>query len=178
MGRSPVLATVTLAVSLPSFNSTSLSAGNDSPGIIPPPLVGGGLSSWRSLDYGVVDGNELNTVGEGGFDCHLIYHLGDAFHNIIMGEDGGAETHQVGDTPAVAGAFEELGGDEGDGLRVVELQAPVSPATGNLGGGEDHQLLLFPRRELHALLLSSRTTPAYSETKPDCHLMYDREAVL
>jgi hypothetical protein len=81
-----------------------------------------------------VDDNELDTIGEDVFHCHLVHHLGDSFHHVLAREDCSAEAHQVGEAPAVACTFEEFGGDEGDRLRVVELEVPISPAPGYLGG--------------------------------------------
>ena len=81
-----------------------------------------------------MDDNELDAIGESGIHCHLVHHLGDSFHHVLAREDCSAEAHQVGDAPAVACAFEEFSGDEGYRLRVVELEALISPAPGYLDG--------------------------------------------
>ena len=57
--------------------------------------------------------------------------------------------HEVGDGAAVAGALEDLGGDERDGLRVVELEAARAAAARQLGGDEDEELFLLARCQVH-----------------------------
>jgi hypothetical protein len=62
---------------------------------------------------------------------------------------GRPEAHRIGDAPAVAGALQVLGGDDRHLLRAVQSRAAPAPPAGNLGGREDHELLLLPRREPH-----------------------------
>src|SRR6478672_4260126 len=72
IGRSPLLATVTVAVVRPTFNSMSPGSISISPGIMLAPSSGNR----------VVHGDELRAVGEGGFDLDFRDHFGDAFHHI------------------------------------------------------------------------------------------------
>src|SRR5207253_7772489 len=77
----------------------------------------------------VVNGDELGAVGERPLDLHLLEHLGHPFHHVVAAEDVEARRHQIRDAPAVANAFEDLGRDERERLRVVQLEAaPASPA--------------------------------------------------
>ena len=97
----------------------------------------------------MVDGDELGAVGEGGFDLDLVDHFGDAVHDVVALEDGGAVAHEGGDGFAVAGAFHDLVGDDGDGLGVVELEAAGLAAAGEIGGDYDEEFFLFTRGEVH-----------------------------
>jgi len=63
--------------------------------------------------------------------------------HVGSGQDGGAESHQLNHRPAVAGALQDLVGDQGDRFRVVEAQPAGAPAPGQLGGSEDRQALQF-----------------------------------
>src|SRR5258706_2487752 len=138
MGRSPPLVTLIVPFARPWLISMSPLATLISPGIM-------------ASDDGVVDGDELGAVGESRLDLDLGDHFGDALHDVGAREERGAEAHQLGDALAVARALEERRGDEGDRLGVVELEAARLAPLGDERGGEDQQLVLLPRRELHAL---------------------------
>src|SRR6266446_9205853 len=97
----------------------------------------------------MMDRDELRSVRERPLDLHLVDHLGDAFHDVIAPEDRLPGGHQLGDGAAVADAFEDLRGDEGDRLRVIELEAASTPAPRHFGGGEDQEFFLLPGREVH-----------------------------
>src|ERR1700675_2413986 len=112
MGRSPAFATVSRTVRRPAFASMSPSPRMYSPGII----------SGPSSD-GMVDRDQLRAVGEGALDLHLLEHLRHAVHDVVPLQNGDAKGHEVGNAPPVAGAFEHLGGDECESLRVVQLEA-------------------------------------------------------
>jgi hypothetical protein len=58
-------------------------------------------------------------------------------------QDRGAVAHEFGDGAAVAGAFDDLVGDDGDGLGVVELHAARLAAAGEVGGGDDEEFFAF-----------------------------------
>ncbi len=113
----------------------------------------------RSLDGPdrLVHGHELGAVREDAFDLQDLHHAGDARHDVVLGEDLRTGTHQLGDRPAVAGAFEDLVGDQRHGLRMVELEAAGAPLAGQFGGREDRQALEFGRRQQHRALVNSRT---------------------
>ena len=97
----------------------------------------------------MMDRDELRAVGERSLDLDLVDHLGDAFHDVVTPQNRLARLHQLRDRTAVADTLEDVGGDEGDGLRVIELEAASTPAPRHFGGGEDQELLLLPGREVH-----------------------------
>src|SRR5438270_14061207 len=81
MGRSPVLATTTSAVSRSWLATMSPSASRYSPGItrrrLPRPCSADGL----------MNGHELGAVGKSALDLHLVDHLRHAFHDVGAPED-------------------------------------------------------------------------------------------
>src|SRR5713101_8343555 len=102
----------------------------------------------HSSDW-VMYGHELGAVGKGAFDLHLLEHLGHAVHDIAAIENGDAEGHEVGDAPAIADALQDLGGDQGQGLWIVQLEPPPPPPAGHLRRGEDQQLVLLSGGQVH-----------------------------
>src|SRR5688572_14650270 len=76
-------------------------------------------------------------------------HLADSFHDLVPGDERGTVAHEVGNGFAVTGTLEDLGRDQCDGLRVVQLEAAVAAAAGEIGGNDDQQFLLFARGEMH-----------------------------
>ena len=105
----------------------------------------------------MVDRDQLRAVGEGALDLHLLEHLRHAVHDVVPLEDGDAEGHQFGDAPAVADALEDLGGDEGQRLGIVQLEAPPPPPARHLGGGEDQQLVLLSGCQVHGRMILCQT---------------------
>src|SRR5688572_29793050 len=101
---------------------------------------------------GVMNGDELGTVGKGGFDLDLRDHLRNAFHHIGALEQRRAETHQVLHAAAFARAFEDRRTDEGDSLGIIELQSAALAPLGEQPGGENKELVFFSRGELHQVL--------------------------
>lgn len=91
----------------------------------------------------MMNGNELRSVWESGLDLHLVNHFGDAIHDIAAAQQGGTKAHELRDAFAVAGAFEDLEGNDGDRLWIVELEAARLPPPGEIGGDDDEKLLLF-----------------------------------
>jgi hypothetical protein len=87
--------------------------------------------------------------GKGGLDLDVVDHFGDAFHDFVAGDEGGAEAHEFRHRPAIARGLQQLGGDERDGFRVVELQPAGAAAAGEIAGDDDEQLFLFARGEVH-----------------------------
>jgi len=94
-------------------------------------------------------GDEFGAVGEGRFDLYLGDHFRNAVHHVLAREQRGAVAHELGDGAAVAGAFQDGGGDEGDGFGVVELEAAGSSSLCQESGGEDEELVLFARAQFH-----------------------------
>src|SRR5262245_57318508 len=86
-------------------------------------LGSGPSCSW----YWVVYGDELRAVGERRLDLDLGNHLGHALHHLVASQYGRAEAHQVRDRASVASAFEDRGGDECRGLRVIDLESAREP---------------------------------------------------
>src|SRR5690348_14033763 len=104
MGRSPVLATVSVTVLRPALSSISPSLMKRSPGIMP-----------KLLSDRLVDGDELRAVGKRRLDLDVVDHLGDTRHHLIARQNLCAGLHQIGDSAAVAGALDDEIGNDGDG---------------------------------------------------------------
>ena len=73
-------------------------------------------------------GDQLGAVGEGRLHLHVMDHLRDTFHHLVAGQHMRAFLYQRRHTLAVARAFDDEIGDEGDGLGMVELDAALEPA--------------------------------------------------
>src|SRR5262252_7713863 len=95
MGRSPVLATVSVTVLRPALSSMSPGLVRISPGIME-------ASSDR-----LVYGHELCSVRECRFDLDFRDHFGDAVHHLVAPDHVGDGLHQFGDGLAVPRAFHD-----------------------------------------------------------------------
>eukprot|EP01022_Parablepharisma_sp_SALTPOND_P030350 TRINITY_DN760_c2_g1_i1.p2 TRINITY_DN760_c2_g1~~TRINITY_DN760_c2_g1_i1.p2 ORF type:complete len:1290 (-),score=479.69 TRINITY_DN760_c2_g1_i1:1065-4934(-) len=138
IGRSPLLATVTVTVGRPVLSSMSPGSTSISPGIM-----------TRSSRNRMVDGDQLAAVGEGGLHLDVGDHLRHALHDVGATQDGGAFGHQLGHGLAVARALHDGGGDQRHRFRIVELQAPCLAAFGHQRGGEDQQLVFLSGCQFH-----------------------------
>src|SRR5262245_42844135 len=98
--------------------------------------VSASTSTPTSADR-AMHGDELGAVGEGALHLHLLDHLRHALHHVVAAEDVEARGHQLGDRTSVTDPLEDLGGDDRQGLGVVQLEAAGSAASGKLGRGED-----------------------------------------
>src|SRR5258708_9969631 len=99
----------------------------------------------------IVDGNQLRTVGKSSFDLYVVNHLGHAVHNVFAFQDRSSERHDLRNRFTVAGGFEYFSRDDGDRLRVIELQSARLPFACDFSGNEDEQFLLFARCQVHDL---------------------------
>src|SRR5262250_2448489 len=148
IGRSPVLATVSSTVRRPWFATTSPSPSKYSPGITPPSFAQPRWN-WEPLANRMMDGDELGAVGERALDLNLFDHLRHSLHHVVATEDAEPGLHQLRHAPPVANALEDLRGDERERFRMIELEtAPAAPPR-DFGRGEDEQLLLLTRSEVH-----------------------------
>ena len=111
-------------------------------------LDGIGGRALRGADR-LVDGDELGAVRKHAFDLQDVQHGGDARHHVGARQDRGAESDQVRDGSAVAGALEDFVGDDRDGLGVVHLQPAGAPLPGEFGGREDGEAFEFGRGQQH-----------------------------
>ena len=102
---------------------------------------------------GVVDGDQLGAVRKGGFDLHVVDHLGDTVHHVVARQQGAAEIHQLGHAAAIARALQDGAADIGHRFRVVELQAPGLAPLGQQAGGEQQQLVFLSWGQLHGVFL-------------------------
>jgi hypothetical protein len=102
----------------------------------------------------MMNGDELRAIGKGGFGLHVVNHLGDTFHHIGLREDGRAEAHQFRHRLPIAGAFEDLVGDDRDRFGIIQLQSPLLTPARKVGGDHDEKFFLVARREMHGVLLS------------------------
>jgi len=115
-----------------------------------------------SSNNGLMHGDELGAVGEGGFDLDVRNHLGHAIHHVGTGEHIAAIAHQLRHGFAVARALHHGGTDEGHGLGVVELQATGLSALGQQGGGEDQELVFFAGGEFHSAWVYATCVPCFA----------------
>src|SRR5829696_801168 len=130
----------------PALISISPSPYTNSPGIMmrdPPP-------AYRCSSNRMVDGDELRAVRERGLYLHVVQHLRHTLHDVVAAEYLTTADHQLGHGAAVAGTFEQVVGEDGDGLGVVEFQAACSPAAGKLGRVREQQPVLLVRGQTHS----------------------------
>src|SRR5208282_3452091 len=120
MGRSPPLSTLTVMVRRSAFNSISPAAANISPGI----------TDVSSSNDRMMDGHEFGAVRKCGLDLDFGNHLGHTLQHLRPRDDLGTVTHQFRDRLAVPRALEDGARDQGDRLRVVELQTPGAAPLG------------------------------------------------
>src|SRR5215471_6320300 len=126
-------------------------------------------------DDRVVDCHELGAVGERAFDLHFVHQFGHAVHDLVASEQLPAQIHQLGDAAAVADEFEDLGGDQGDSLRVIQPQPAGEPFLCEKPGLMKCQFVEFVRSEVHIFALAAvaftnvRLKPdaTYVQLKPD-----------
>ena len=100
----------------------------------------------------VVDRHELLPVGEHRLDLERADELRHARQDVVLGQDRGADAHQLGDVLPVPGALADLVRDQGPGLGVVQLQAAVSPPARELGGEKEQQPIRLLRAQMHQTL--------------------------
>ena len=79
-----------------------------------------------------MDGDQFGAIGKCRLDLHVVDHLRHPFHALITGQHMAARLHHVGDRASVARALHHSVGDQGNGLRVVELDAPRQPLARDL----------------------------------------------
>src|SRR5579862_3851162 len=106
----------------PTLASTSPAASFSkySPGLI---------GIFLPLVDGVVDRHQLGAIGKRSLHLHLLNHLRDAFHHLVTAEDGRAKGHDFGYAFAIAGGLHNFRRDDGNGLRIIQLQtAPDASA--------------------------------------------------
>ena len=76
----------------------------------------------------IVKAHELGAVGERCFHLHLVEHFGDAFHDLIAGQDLAAFRHEFGNRLAVACTSRMKSVIERDTFGIVELDTFLSGA--------------------------------------------------
>src|SRR5262245_65459887 len=87
--------------------------------------------------YGLMNGHELGAVGKGAFHLDLADHLAHSFHDGVARKECRPDARDLGDRLAVADELEKLRGDQGNGLRMIGLEATGAPLSRELGGAED-----------------------------------------
>ncbi len=126
---------------------------------------------------GVVQGDELAAVGERRLDLHVVQHLRDPGHDLVGAQDVPSGLHEVDDERALTGAFDDPGGQEGDGLGVVQQHAALQAVAGDHARDRQEQLLGVGRTDVHGadtspsscggLDLRGRRTGSWEES-PGC----------
>src|SRR5215831_10826112 len=103
----------------------------------------GVLPNW------IVDRDEFGAVGKGRFHLHLANHVHDAFHHLIGGEYFSASGHELGYRLAVTRPFQDEVRYDRDAFGIIQLDASrQAPASDQRRKG-DHELVSFPRCEVH-----------------------------
>src|SRR4051812_24796174 len=99
----------------------------------------------------MMHGNEFGAVGKGSFDLHFRNQFGNAGHRLVSAEKFFAEIHEFGDRPSVANEFEQLRGDERDGLGMVQADAASETFLREKTRVVQEQLVNFARAQMHTL---------------------------
>src|SRR5262249_49529868 len=99
--------------------------------------------------YGLMDGHEFGAIRKCTFYLDFADHLAHAFHHGVAREDRRPHAHDLGDRLAVADKLEDFGGDECNGLRMIELQAAGAPFSCELTGVVDEELFDFAWSQVH-----------------------------
>src|SRR5262249_34353847 len=87
--------------------------------------------------YGLMDGHELGAIRERAFHLDLANHLAHTGHHGVARKDRWPDARDLRDGLAVADKLKDFGGDEGNGLRMIELQAADAPPSRELTSAED-----------------------------------------
>src|SRR5262249_43254136 len=117
-----------------------------SPGITPSP-------------YGLMDGHELGAIWKRAFHLDLADHFAHPFHHGVARKNRGPDARDLRDGLAVADKLEDFGGDQRDGLRMIELQAAGAPSSRQLTGVEDEELVDLAWSQVHEKSLTCRHGP-------------------
>ena len=80
--------------------------------------------------------DQLCAVRKDAFDLQDRHHGGDAGHHVVRRQYGRPERHQLGDASPFPRAFENFVGDDGDRLRMIELQSFGPPPSRQLRRGK------------------------------------------
>ena len=74
-------------------------------------------------DNRMMHGHELRAIGERAFHLDFVHELGHPVHHVRAAEELPPDVHQLGDRPAVADEFENLGRDERHRFGLVQAHA-------------------------------------------------------
>src|SRR5262249_45753828 len=117
--------------------------------------------------YGLVDGHELGAIRKSTFHLDLVDHLADTFHHRVARENRRPDARDLRDGLAVADELEDFGGDERNGLRVIELQGAGAPSSRQLAGAEDEELVDLAWSQVYDdSLTCRRRRAAYASARP------------
>jgi hypothetical protein len=94
--------------------------------------------------------HQLRSVWKRALHLDLGNHLGHAVHHRVGWKDRGPKAHDLGDGPSLPNQLEYFGGDEGDGLGMIELQPAGATLPRDFSGSKDQQLVDFTGREVHS----------------------------
>lgn len=97
----------------------------------------------------MMHGHKFRAVWEGSFHLHLVDHFRHAVHDLPPAEQALAPIHQLGHRVPVTDCFEDLGGNQCDSLRVVELKAARQALLGEKTRLMQAQLVKFLRSQSH-----------------------------
>src|SRR5215510_11709237 len=157
-GRSPVLATSIRRVGRPALMTMGSLVRRYSPGIMASP-------------YGLRDGDELRAVGKRAFHLDLVDHVGHPFHHGAERKNSRPDAHDLRDRLAVAYELEDLGGDQRNRFRMIELHAAGKSFSRELAGAEDEELFDVTRSQAHDTYLTGhRRSAAHATGRHSCDI--------
>ena len=97
-------------------------------------------------------GHEAATVSEHGFDLHRRNEIGDAIHDISLGQGCAGLVGDIFDRLSGTCPVEGDGRNDSDGFRIIELEALGFALQRNVGHHVDEQFVELSRCQLHCVL--------------------------
>jgi len=100
--------------------------------------------------------HEFGAVGKRRLDLHAFDHLGHTLHDLITEQNARTPFHQIGHAMTITRAFDDEVGNQRNRFWVVEFNASLEPASRNLRGHGDQELVFLSRCQMHDAIGSDR----------------------